>query len=280
MVLPMLQKLINKLRLNSAPINKDHAVGEERIISHQTTLGHHRAFRELSLDIHESIIAIIGEYAGDTSSTRLLEIGSGVIPFTATDPSSISSDLVFNRSLDCQFDVTAIPAMSGSIRAVVAQNVFHHITNIDGALSEMERVIEPNGLIVLVEPNHNWFSRIIYPKLFDIEGYDCDGISGKQLRSKNNEEVPNQAMSFIVFEREVNQFKSKFPNLEIVLTKPLPSGIRYIGTGGLNFKQLLPSAALRILRKLECTSKINWLLNWFSIHWIIVIQVKPNNQGI
>lgn len=226
--------------------------------------------------MHKQVTSVIKSFGSETKSKCVLEIGSGVIPLSSVNLDAISSDIVLTNQVDCQLNAEWIPLMSDSLRAIVAQNVFHHIDNIDNALSEMQRVIEKGGLIVIIEPNHNWFSRLIYPRLFSFEGYDCKADLGQQLFNSDGEKIPNQAMSFILFERETESFLRRFPHLEVLKKEYMNSGLRYLGTGGLNFRQLLPTWVLRLLRRNESNRNLSHLLNFFSLHWMVVLQVKTS----
>ena len=274
----VLQFFIDWLRLKEAPITKEQAFGSERIGVHQKTLDRNPAFGLLSRDLHGYVSKLISEYAATERSVQVLEIGSGVIPFSETNPGAISSDIMFSEDINCQLDAMSIPIKNDALQAIVLQNVFHHLPNYLIALQEMQRVLEDGGLIILIEPSFNFMSRLIYPKLFSFEGYDCDALSSQRLFNKTGDQVPNQALSFIVFERDVKKFEKMFPDLKILVKTQLPSGLRYLGTGGLNFRRLLPSVFLRILRYVESTSHGARILGAVALHWTIVIRFKPNNQ--
>ena len=274
----MLQFVINSLRLKEVATTKEAAYGDERIGIHQKTLDRNPAFTLLSRDLHEYVSKIISDHANTRGLTQVLEIGSGVIPYSAVNPRAISSDIVFGGNIQCQMDAMAISIKNDALRAIVAQNVFHHLSDYSVALQEMQRVLGDGGIIILIEPSFNYLSRLIYPRLFSFEGYDCNILPEQKLFNKTGEEVPNQALSFIVFERELEDFGKMFPHLNILMKVQLPSGIRYLGTGGLNFRRILPTVLLRILRYLESTSLGARILGVVALHWMIVIQLNPKNQ--
>ena len=275
-VIRILNRIVESLRLDGVPETRDQALSSSRITSHQEVVNRRKEFRQLSIDLHEHVSSVINSFGKSTRSDCILEIGSGVIPLSSVESSAISSDIVFTDKINCQLNAESIPLRSNSLRAIVAQNVFHHIDDVSNALSEMQRVTEKGGIIVIIEPNHNWFSRLIYPRLFRFEGYDCGVALGEQLFNTSGEKIPNQAISYVLFEREVESFKRQFPFIKIVKTEQLTSGLRYLGTGGLNFKQLLPTWVLRQLRRIESYSRMNQLLRLFSLHWMVVLQVESN----
>ena len=61
----------------------------------------------------------------------------------------------------------------------------------------------------------------------------------------------NQALSHIVFDRDRAQFERELPGLELVETFPIENYLRYLLSGGLNFRQLAPGFTEPALRALE-----------------------------
>ena len=49
----------------------------------------------------------------------------------------------------------------------------------------------------------------------------------------------NQALSFIVFKRDIAAFNREFPQLTLIADEP-HTHLRYVVSGGVNFRQLLP----------------------------------------
>jgi SAM-dependent methyltransferase len=267
---PMTAWLADKLRLPGAPTTTDDAESHTRLVVHRETLNRRPAFRQVVLDVQADISRVVGEETSQCSNRHVLEIGAGVIAMSALDHDTISSDIHWSDDLQLVLSAYDIPLRSRSLRAVVAQNVFHHLPDYRAALVELSRVIQPGGVIVLVEPHHGFLARHVYPALFAFEGYSLDTplVEGADRQSK-----PNQALSYVVFDRERERFEREFPNLQLVRTEPLRSGVRYLATGGLNFRQVLPTFALNAIRRLE-RSRFGGVLqaNW-AMHWIVVLRV-------
>ena len=119
----------------------------------------------------------------------------------------------------------------------------------DRFFNELERVLAPGGGAILIDPYHGPFARLVYPRLFATEGYDLtqsawelpDGSMGVMQGA-------NQALSWIVFVRDADRLRSSHPGLELVHMRPLTNYPRYLVSGGLNFRQLLPDLAIPVLR--------------------------------
>ena len=79
----------------------------------------------------------------------------------------------------------------------------------------------------------------------------------------------NQALSFIVFKRDLKTFESRYESLKVEKAEPLRQGLRYLLSGGLNFRKLAPSAMFRLLKHLEHSKRIP---KFFAIHWMVVLR--------
>lgn len=82
----------------------------------------------------------------------------------------------------------------------------------------------------------------------------------------------NQALSYIVFKRDLSLFLKKYPQLEVVEQKVLPNYLRYLLSGGLNFRQIIPSFCEPLIKLMELLiSPFNSIL---GLHHSIVIRKK------
>ena len=80
----------------------------------------------------------------------------------------------------------------------------------------------------------------------------------------------NQALSYIVFVRDRAEFERKHPSLKIVHEQRVGNYLKYIISGGLNFRQLLPDGMTGMVNVIE---KLLWIFNrWFALHHVIVIR--------
>lgn len=268
------KSIFDQLRFKQLEDFAEDPFGEKRIKQHTEIQDSKRAFKTLATDIHLELLRLVEKFDTSRSPLLICEIGAGVIPLSSLSKRVISSDLVHNPNLDLQFNAESMPFRSKSLNALIGQNTFHHFTNYQKVLLEMQRVLVPGGVIVLLEPSFNWISKIIYPRLFPFEGFDLNADPKCTLLSKDSKVVPNQALSWIVFIRELKKFEDEFPKLEIVERLQLPYGIRYLGTGGLNFKQLIPTRVLGLFRKFERNLLFGPLFKRFALHWVVVIRMK------
>ena len=82
----------------------------------------------------------------------------------------------------------------------------------------------------------------------------------------------NQALTYIIFKRDIALFREKYPELEIIYHTPLGNYIRYIVSGGLNFKPLLPYWLKYLVKLFEYF--LYPFKRYFALHHIIVLRKK------
>ncbi len=172
----------------------------------------------------------------DTNKLKILEIGSGAGFIKEFIPNTITSEIIELDGIDLTINAERLPFDETSIDVIILLNVLHHIPNSEKFLTECNRVLKSNGEILLIEPANTWFSRIIY-KNFHHEEFDEN--TGWSLK-KNGGRLSNanQAIPFIIFERDLKIFTEKFPNLSLIKKfkfKP----IHYILSGGFSYKPIL-----------------------------------------
>jgi SAM-dependent methyltransferase len=168
-------------------------------------------------------------------------------------------------------DAQNMPFEDASIRGIYGINCFHHFPDPDKFFKELERVLVKNGGCVLIDPYYGTVAKRFYKKIFDQETFDMTQKkwSNSALGFMNN---ANQALSYIVFIRDKKEWEKKYPGLEIVYQKPLNNYMRYLLSGGLNFRQVLPSFFSPVIRFFEFLfSPVNSI---FALHHIIVIRKK------
>jgi len=204
-------------------------------------------------------------------SSKYIELGAGVIPMSKLDSRIESTDIVPAEHLNGVLDATNLDIEDSTVSGFFLQNTFHHIPDPKAFFEETSRVLIPGGRIVILDPYFNRLSKLLYPRLFKTEDFDMKGAwDGANQHAMIG---ANQALSYIVFIRDQQYFNTMFPELRIVQKLPVSFGLRYILTGGLNFHKLAPSFIFKIIRKLE---RFPWLFHLFAIHWIIVVEKRPD----
>ena len=171
-------------------------------------------------------------------SHEYIELGAGVIPMSKLDSRIKSTDIVPTAHLNGVLDTTILDIEDSTVSGFILQNTFHHIHDPEAFFQETSRVLTLDGRIVILDPYFNRLLRWLYPRLFKSEDFDTGG----SWKGPNQHAMigANQALSYIVFERDRAYFDSTFPELRIIEKLPVCFDSRYILTGGLNFRKTAP----------------------------------------
>ena len=224
-----------------------------------------KAFLDVVNDIQAEMIQAANLI--ETKRGLNFELGAGVLPMNANYGNVLSTDVVPSSHLDGILDATNLDLVDQSTQTLFLQNTFHHIPDPQAFFSEAQRVLTKGGRIIIVDPYDNFLSGLIYPRLFVTENYNKAGSWNDA--SDHAMIGANQALTHIVFKRDLQLFLDSNPGLRLVDARPLRSGFRYLLTGGLNFRQLLPKSLLDIIRALE---RYRIIPNILAIHWVVVLE--------
>lgn len=259
----MLTRLLAQPGLDAVAID-----GEERMRAHQRVLARKPMLRDVFRDLHREMRELEERWFGDTPGGRV-EIGAGVAPMRDTFPDVLATDVVAASWVDRVLDAQAMDFADGSLRCVYGQNTFHHLPEPRRFFAELQRAVHPGGGAVLIEPFHGPLASLMYPRLFASEGYD-KAAPAWETPMDGPMSGANQALSYLVFERDRDAFAREFPKLRIVEARPLTSALRYLLSGGLNFRQLVPGWAAGALRGVE--GALSPLARFWALHHVIVLR--------
>jgi SAM-dependent methyltransferase len=189
---------------------------------------------------------------------RVLELGSGAGFLAQYVPDLIASEIFPAPDLHVVLDARQLPFASGSLKAIVMVDVFHHIPDNRAFLREAQRCLRPGGSIVMVEPWVSTWSRLIYTHLhhepFVPAAKDWTFPSTGPLSGANG------ALPWIVFQRDRREFESAFRELEIRAVEPFMP-FRYLVSGGVSMRPLMPEATFPMWRGFESLLG-HWLETW------------------
>ncbi|WP_250886163.1 class I SAM-dependent methyltransferase [Pseudomonas brassicacearum] len=200
-----------------------------------------------------------------------VELGAGIAPMRNSYPEVLATDIVATEKLDRALNAEAMSLDDQSARAFYGQNCFHHFPHPDRFFTELQRTLRIGGGAILIEPFHGPFAAFLYKRLFKSEGFDMHFPSW-ETPSTGPMNGANQALSYIVFVRDRQAFERKYPGLEIVHQEICGNYLRYLISGGLNFRQLLPDALIPVLKVVE--KLLYPLRRVLALHHIVVIRRK------
>lgn len=201
-------------------------------------------FKKLYLDFYQ----IFKYYSNKKIKGKSLELGSGGGFIKEVLPKVITSDVIKLPMCDLVINAERIPFPNNSLSTIYMLNTFHHIKNPVKALKEFQRVLKKNGQIIMIEPYNSLWGRFIY-KNFHYEGFDEYSKSWK-ISGTGPLSDANNAMPWIIFERDRVKFQQKFPSFTIEEFQP-HTPFRYLLSGGLKKPQLIPSLLFNLTTKIE-----------------------------
>lgn len=243
---------------------------DEMLSIHSKVLYEKPMMKEVFSEFYDTCISLDEKYFSNCKGKRV-EIGAGVSFFKKKYPEIISTDIKKAENLDMVVDAQNMPFENNSIRAIYGINCFHHLPNPNLFFNELDRVLEKGCGCILIDPYYGTVAKRFYKKIFDSETFD---MTQKEWvnESQGFMNGANQALSYIVFKRDKKKFEEMYPNLEIVIQKPLNNYMRYLLSGGLNFRQILPSFFSPVIKFFEFLFiPFNSI---FALHHIIVIRKK------
>lgn len=243
---------------------------------HRQILSEKPLMRHVFTEFYTQCVALNRKYFSGTGSE--IELGAGVSLFKQVFPQVISTDIKPSPHLDRVLDAQAMDLPAASVRAFYAINCFHHLPEPRKFFAELDRVLVPGGGAILIEPYYGAFARLLYTHVHTQEGFDLSqrawesGLGAGQFMSD-----ANQALSNIVLVRDRAIFEREFPTLEIVHQATLSNYLRYLLSGGVNFRQLIPGLLEGAVKGLE------WVLRpveaSLALHYVIVIRRRATMAG-
>lgn len=202
-----------------------------------------------------------------------VELGTGAGFFKSLRPILITSDVRKGPHIDLELDALSMTLADNSVRCIYAINVFHHLPDPDIFFAELTRVLRPGGGCILIEPHGGFASGLLHRYLHSDEHFDPDAAGWRTAQIGGPLSGANQAMAHIVFQRDLARFKTMYgTHLEIVHRGYELNALRYLLSGGLNYRQLLPSFMafpLSLIEKLASP-----LARYWSLHQVIVIRKR------
>jgi len=224
--------------------------------------------RRIYLRKYGAMAAAMEEYA-QVGDGPMLELGSGGGFFRDVLPGLTTSDIKPLDYVDQVEDAESLSFEDGTLRAIFAMHVFHHIPQVRRFLSEVVRCLKPGGTLVMIEPNDGFVAKFFFtrahPEPFDRERADWSFPSAGPASGSN------QAMAYLVFKRDRNIFEDEFPELELTRIRA-DTLVEYLASGGVLYRQLLPRFCFPLLRL------VDWLLTpampLLGLHQLIVVRKR------
>ena len=205
----------------------------------ETSLKHREAIRRNPIlrDVYLDNYRFISSNLPTGPAGPVLELGSGGGFFREVCADVVRSDLVRLPDIDLILNAEKLPFSEQSLRAVVMQNVLHHILRPENFFAELTRCLNSGGRAVLVEPANTLFAGVMH-RLFHVENFDPHQ-NDWSLSETGRLSAANNALPWIIFVRDRGRFEILYPDL-LIRTIELSHPFRYILSGGVSRRPLVP----------------------------------------
>jgi len=244
------------------------------IVIHRRILGEKKMMREVVREIYQTCTDLDRRYLSGTG--HRVELGAGASLLKEFDPDVITTDIKWARHLDLTIDALAMPFADASVRAFYGIECFHHMPDAGRFFKELARTLVPGGGCILIEPYYGPVARLLFKRLFASEDFDPAQKEWNQAAGPMR--GANQALSYVVFTRDRKRFDANHPELSVLLERPLDNYLRYLLSGGLNFRALVPSACAPLLRL--CEFALKPIHRVVALHHVIVLRKQPKSTGL
>lgn len=178
----------------------------------------------------------------------VLELGSGAGFLRDVLPEAITSEVFPAPGVSLIADGHRLPFGDDRLRAVVLVDVLHHIPDCRRFFAEAARCVRPDGALVAVEPWASAWSRFIYGRLHH-EPFQ-PSASQWEFPSSGPLSGANQALPWILLERDRTAFEAEFPQWRIARVQPFMP-LSYLASGGVGLRSLAPGWAYPLVAGLE-----------------------------
>lgn len=241
--------------------------GEERIRLHGEIINRKPMIREVFRETHALMLGIAEQFRS-VPGVRI-ELGAGVAPIRNLAPDVAATDVVAGAHLDRTLDAESMDLPDESVSVFFAQNTFHHFPHPRLFFAEIQRTLAPGGGVILLEPYYGPVASFVFKRLFSTEGFDKH-FPEWETPTTGPMNGANQALSYIVFVRDRLRLESEFPELRIEEMRVVPNYLKYLLSGGLNFRQLVPNFMVPVVGGMEnLLSPANSVL---GLHHIVVLR--------
>jgi SAM-dependent methyltransferase len=241
--------------------------GTRRLEVHAAILARKRMLREVFAEFHHDFHRLDKQLFSATGAR--IELGAGISPMKNSYPDVLATDIVPGPNVDKVLDAEKMDLPDSSVRVFYAQNSFHHFPHPDRFFDEVDRVVAPGGGVVLLEPYFGPAASFLFRRLFRTETFNKDAASWDAEMSGPMTGA-NQALSYVVLFRDRETFEKMHPTLKIVRHELCSNYLKYLLSGGLNFRQLLPDSMSPIIGLLQ------WLISpanpWLALHHVVVLR--------
>ena len=147
----------------------------------------------------------------------VVELGGGAGLIRTLHPHVVTTDLLPFPWSSLRCDASQLPFADNSVAALLCIGFFHHCVNPHHFFQEIQRVLKPQGRLIIIDPWIAPLSRWVY-RLGTDEDLDLNEPPFETSRQTSNAPLlsANVARATNIFGRHADEFQQHFPNLQLV----------------------------------------------------------------
>jgi SAM-dependent methyltransferase len=178
-----------------------------------------------------------------------IEIGGGIGNLKERLGDVVATDIQFAPWLDCVADAQRLPFATGCAANIVMVDVLHHVEVPVAFFHEVERVLQPRGRVLMVEPAITWASTLFYRLLHrEPVRTSADVLNEARPTAGRDPYDSNQAIPTLLATRDRARFHQLFPGLRITRVDWFSFAAYPLSGGFQRWSLLSPGMARRMLQ--------------------------------
>jgi SAM-dependent methyltransferase len=202
---------------------------------------------------------------------RTLELGSGMGLIRRVIPECETTDLFETLGVGRVENAYRLSLPERALRNVVLLDVFHHLQYPGSVLTELQRVLEPGGRVVLLEPDVSAVGLVVYGLLHH-EGLGLrrpiEWSAPAGFRAERAPYYTGQGNAHRLFVKLSPQ-AGTLPGFRVVRVQRF-AALSYVASGGFRGPQLYPAALYPLARRLDHLLSLAPAL--FSTRLLVVLE--------
>ncbi len=222
--------------------------------------------------IYADFYEIIRNQIDHSMEGLIVELGSGIGNIKMVIPQAVTTDLFSNPWIDQVENAYQLSFKDNSVSHLILFDVLHHLEYPGSALVEFQRVLIPNGKIIIFDPAMSLTGLLVFGIFHheplavfrNITWYAPDNIDPWSSRY-----YAAQANANKIFFSKKNKIKLKDWD---VIFRHQYSAFAYILSGGYSKPQLFPDGFYKPLKRIEKVLDLCPFL--FATRALIVLQKK------